>query len=93
MWQLQVVSSWKDCNNFAVRYYLNEAEDLGHQAFVNGYDKILGERNESEQHFYLYSTVKNVCLNFVRDSRPVYTDVMFEPMMTWVSIDFHDYMY
>lgn len=50
--------------------YPNEAEDLVHQVFVNGYDKILGERNESEQHFYL--TVKNVCLNFIWDSPGCY---------------------
>ena len=45
---------------YAARYCPDEAEDIVHQAFVNGYDKIVEERNESEQRSYLYSTVKNV---------------------------------
>ena len=34
---------------YAARYCPDEAEDIVHQAFVNGYDKIVEERNESEQ--------------------------------------------
>ena len=60
---------------------------------MNGYDKIVEERNESEQRSYLYSTVKNLCLNFIRNSRPVYMDLSPELMTEFVVVDTHDYMY
>ena len=78
---------------YASRYCPDEAEDLVHQAFVNGYDKIVEERGESEQRSYLYSTVKNLCLNFIRNAHPVYTDVSPELMSEFIIIDTHDYMH
>lgn len=78
---------------YASRFCPGEAEDIVHQAFVNGYDRILAERNESEQRSYLYSTVKNLCLNFLRDARPVYTETPPELMTEFTVIDTHDYMY
>lgn len=78
---------------YAARYCPDEAEDIVQQAFVNGYNKIVEERNEAEQRSYLYSTVKNLCLNFLRNSHPVYTDVSPELMVEFIVIDTHDYMY
>ena len=78
---------------YAARYCPDEAEDIVHQAFVNGYNKIVEERNESEQRSYLYSTVKNLFLNFILNSRPVYMDLSPELMTEFVVVDTHDYMY
>ena len=64
-----------------------------HQAFLNGYNKIVEERNEAEQRSYLYSTVKNLCLNFIRNSRPVYMDALPDLMTEFIVVDTHDYMY
>ena len=78
---------------YAARYCPEEAEDIVHQAFVNGYARIVAERNEAEQRSYLYSTVKNLCLNFLRNVRPVYTETPPELMTEFAVIDTHDYMY
>lgn len=78
---------------YAARYCPEEAEDIVHQAFVNGYNKILEGRNEAEQRSYLYSTVKNLCLNFKRDSHPVYMDMSLELTTEFVVVDTYDYMY
>ena len=78
---------------YAARYCPEEAGDIVHQAFVNGYARIVAERNEAEQRSYLYSTVKNLCLNFLRNVRPVYTETPPELMTEFAVIDTHDYMY
>ena len=78
---------------YAARYCPEEAEDIVHQAFVNGYARIVAERNEAEQRSYLYSTVKNLCLNFIRNSRPVYMDISPELMTEFIVVDTHDYMH
>ena len=78
---------------YAARFCPEEAEDIVHQAFVNGYERIVAERDESEQRSYLYSTVKNLCLNFLRNIHPLYTETPPELMTEFVVIDTHDYMY
>lgn len=78
---------------YAARFCPEEAEDIVHQAFVNGYERILAERDESEQRSYLYSTVKNLCLNFLRNAHPVYTETPPELMTEFVVVDTHDYMH
>lgn len=83
----------KELHMYAARYCPNEAEDIVHQAFVNGYNKITEERNEVEQRSYLYSTVKNLCLNFKRNSRPVYMDAPPDLITEFIVVDTHDYMY
>ena len=83
----------RELHTYAARYCPDEAEDIVHQAFLNGYNKIVEERNEAEQRSYLYSTVKNLCLNFIRNSRPVYMDALPDLMTEFIVVDTHDYMY
>lgn len=78
---------------YAARFCPEEAEDIVHQAFVNGYERIVAERDEAEQRSYLYSTVKNLCLNFLRNVHPLYTEIPPELVTEFVVIDTHDYMH
>ena len=77
----------RELHTYAARYCPDEAEDIVHQAFLNGYNKIVEERNEAEQRSYLYSTVKNLCLNFIRNSRPVYMDALPDLMTEFIVAD------
>lgn len=62
---LDYIVSWSmNCEFMPARYCPDEAEDIVHQAFVNGYDKIVEERNESEQRSYLYSTAEKFVSEF-----------------------------
>ncbi|MFR4036406.1 MAG: RNA polymerase sigma factor [Butyricimonas faecalis] len=76
----------RELHTYAARYCPDEAEDIVHQAFLNGYNKIVEERNEAEQRSYLYSTVKNLCLNFIRNSRPVYMDALPDLMTEFIVV-------
>ncbi len=78
---------------YAKRYCPHDAEDMVHQAFVNCYDLLVTEESEASQRSYLYNTVKNLCLNFLRNQRPIYTEVQSEAYTQMAIIDTHDYIY
>lgn len=78
---------------YARHYCRDDAEDIVHQAFANCYERLAEEETEAAQRSYLYSTVKNLCLNLIRNSHPVYTDVPPEMSATFTVIDTHDYIY
>lgn len=78
---------------FAARFCPGDAEDIVQQAFINCYDKIAGSRGEDEQRSYLYSSVKNLCHNNMRNSRIIYTDTPPDLMMEFTAIDTYDYIH
>lgn len=78
---------------YAKRYCPHDAEDMVHQAFVNCYDHLKANESEASQRSYLYNTVKNLCLNFLRNQKPVYTEVATEVYSQMTIVDTHDYIY
>lgn len=82
-----------ELNVFACRYCPDDAEDIVQQAFVNCYEHLETEETEAAQRSYLYRTVKNLCLNFLRDRRPVYTEIPPELFARFALVDTHDYIY
>ena len=82
-----------ELNQYARSYCPNDAEDIVQQAFVNCYEHLKSDETEAAQRSYLYSTVKNLCLNFIRNQHPVYIDTPTELFTQFVIIDTHDYIY
>ena len=82
-----------ELNLYARQYCPDDAEDIVHQAFVNCYERLQPDEAEILQRSYLYSTVKNLCLNFLRNQHPVYTDIPAECFNSFTLIDTHDYIY
>lgn len=82
-----------DLHLFASRFCPNEAEDIVHQAFVNCLDQIEVYHSESSQRSYLFTTVRNLCLNFIRNKRPLFPDKLPEIYKEFITIDAHDYLY
>lgn len=82
-----------ELNLYARQYCPDDAEDIVHQAFVNCYDHLEPTEAEISQRSYLYSTVKNLCLNFLRNQHPVYTEAPAELFTSFTIVDTHDYIY
>lgn len=82
-----------ELNLYARQYCPDDAEDIVHQAFVNCYEHLNPSEAEASQRSYLYSTVKNLCLNFLRNQRPVYSDIPTELFINFSIVDTHDYIY
>lgn len=83
----------QELNLYARQYCPDDAEDIVHQAFVNCYEHLNPSEAEASQRSYLYSTVKNLCLNFLRNQRPVYSDIPTELFINFSIVDTHDYIY
>lgn len=83
----------QELNLYAQRYCPDDAEDIVHQAFVNCYEHLIPSEAEDSQRSYLYSTVKNLCLNFLRNKRPVYTEIPSGLFTCFTIVDTHDYIY
>lgn len=82
-----------ELNLYACHYCPDDAEDIVQQAFINCYEHMNTEESEAVQRSYLYSTVKNLCLNFIRNQRPIYTEIPPELFPQFSMIDTHDYIY
>lgn len=82
-----------ELNLYAKQYCPEDAEDLVHQAFINCYEHLNPDEMESSQRSYLYSTVKNLCLNFLRNRRPLPMEVPPEIFTDFTIVDTHDYIY
>ncbi len=78
---------------YAQQYCPHDAEDIVHQAFVNCYDRLDTGETEASQRSYLYNAVKNLCLNFLRNNKPVYTADHSEAYSQMTIVDTHDYIY
>lgn len=78
---------------YAKRYCPHDAEDIVHQAFINCYERLEPGESEASQRSYLYNTVKNLCLNFLRNQKPIYTEVTTEAYTQMTMVDTHDYIY
>lgn len=82
-----------DLRQFAMRYCPNEAEDIVHQAFMNCFDQLKEHNSELSQRSYLFTSVRNLCLNFIRDKKPMFPGELPEIYKEMITIDAHDYLY
>lgn len=79
---------------YATRYCSRlMAEDIVHQAFINSYDKISAQLSLPQQKSYLYTTVRNLCLNQRRNSSFVCAEETHQLVTEMVVADSHDYLY
>lgn len=69
------------------------AEDVVHQAFINSYDRISQHHSLQQQKSYLYTVVRNLCLNQRRDPTFRHSEETQQLVTEMVVVDSHDYLY